>query len=103
MEYRPIVGTELKILSEIEPVDGVHMADMEFSCQFYTSEERPLIVTKEQMIKDSDDGYIALVDTAGMEPGTLRNRMTFDIPDKDFADGYRREIVDVPVGAKLHR
>jgi hypothetical protein len=55
------------------------------------------------MIKDSDDGYIALLDTTDMEPGTLRNRMTFDIPDKDFADGYRREIVDVPVGAKLHR
>ena len=102
-DNRPIIGTEFKVLVEIEPVDEVHMVDMEFTCQFYTKLNDPLMVTKEQMIKVNDDSYIALVDTTGMSAGTLRNRMTVDIPDKDFADGYRREVVDVEAGTKIYR
>lgn len=102
-DNKPIIGTEFKVLVEIEPVDEVHMADMEFTCLFYTRIDYPLTVTKEQMIKVNDDSYIALVDTTGMSPGTLRNRMTVDIPDKDFADGYRREVVDVEAGTKIYR
>lgn len=102
-DNRPIIGTEFKVLVEIEPVDDVHMADMEFTCQFYTRLNNPLEVTKEQMIKVNEDSYIALVDTTGMSAGTLRNRITVDIPDKDFADGYRREVVDVEVGTKIYR
>jgi hypothetical protein len=102
-DNRPIIGTEFKVLIEIEPVDDVRMADMEFTSQFYTRLSNPLTVTKEQMIKVNDDSYIALVDTTGMSAGTLRNRMTIDIPDKDFADGYRREIVDIEAGTKIYR
>lgn len=99
---RPIIGTEFKVLIEIEPVDDVHMADMEFTSLFYTRLYAPLKVTKEQMIKVNNDSYIALVDTTGMKEGALRNRMTVDIPDKDFADGYRREIVDVGAGTRIY-
>lgn len=102
-DNKPIIGTEFKVLVEIEPVDDVHMVDMEFTSQFYTRLNEPLTVTKEQMIKVSDDAYIALVDTTGMSAGALRNRMTVDIPDKDFADGYRREVVDVEAGTKIYR
>lgn len=99
---RPIVGTEFKVLIEIEPVDDVHMADMEFNCRFYTQLNRPKTITKNEMIKVDDNSYIALVDTTGMKDGALRNRMTVDIPDKDFADGYRREVVDVGAGTRIY-
>lgn len=102
MEIKPIIGTEFKVLVEIAPVDDVHMVDMEFTCQFYTKIDAPKTITKEQMIKVSEDSYVALVDTTGMSAGTLRNRMTVDIPDKDFADGYRREVVDVEAGTKIY-
>ena len=102
-DNRPIIGTEFKVLVEIEPVDDVHMEDMELTCQFYTRLDNPLTVTKEQMIKVDADSYIALVDTTGMGAGSLRNRITVDIPDKDFADGYRREIVDIETGIRVYR
>lgn len=102
-DNRPIIGTEFKVLVEIEPVDDVHMAGMEFTCQFYTRLNEPLTVTKEQMIKVNEDSYIALVDTTGMSAGTLRNRITVDIPDKDFADGYRREVTDVSTDVKISK
>ena len=102
-ENKPIVGTEFKILVRVEPIDGVHMEDMEFVCEFYTRLESPFSVKKEEMIKVDADGYIACVDTEGMKPGTLRCRITVDIPDKDFDDQYRREIVDVEIGVKIYR
>lgn len=101
-DNRPIIGTEFKVLVEIEPVDNVRMSDMEFSCRFYTQLNRPKTITKSDMIKVDDNSYIALVDTTGMREGALRNRMTVDIPDKDFADGYRREIVDVGAGTRIY-
>lgn len=101
-ENRPIVGTEFKVLVEIDPVDGVHMTDMEFTCQFYTRQDRPMTISKKRMIKVDDNSYVALVDTTGMSAGVLRNRMTVDIPDKDFDDGYRREIVDVGAGTRIY-
>lgn len=100
-ENRPIVGTEFKILVRVEPIDGVHMEDMEFVCEFYTRIDAPLVVDKANMIKVDADGYIACVDTAGMSPGVLRNRITVEVPDRDFADDYRREITDVSTGIKI--
>lgn len=98
-----IVGAEFKVLVQVEPVDDVHMSQMDFSCSFYTDMASSYEVKKEQMIQLDDDSYIALVDSTGMNPGNLRNRITVDIPDFDFADGYRREIVDVETGVKLMR
>lgn len=98
---KQIVGTEYKVLLRIEPVDGVHMADMEFECMFYTRIQDPFVVKKSEMIKVDADNYIALVNTEGMSAGTLRNRMTVDIPDRDFPDDYRREIVDMVTDIKI--
>lgn len=100
-ENKPIVGTEFKILVRIEPIDGVHMEDMEFVCEFYTRLEAPQAVAKSEMIKVDADSYIALVNTEGMSPGALRNRITVDVPDRDFDDDYRREITDIPTGIKI--
>lgn len=96
-----IVGTECKVLVMVEPIDGVHMSGMEFSCLFYTDVSSPIEIKKDQMIKVDDDSYIALLDTSGFKPGTLRNRMIVDIPDHDFLDGFRREIADMEIDAKI--
>lgn len=102
-ESRPITGTEFKILVRIEPVGGIHMKDMRVSCVFYTRMDAPFTVSKEEMIYVDDDSYIALVDTTGMSSGVLRNRITCEVPDLDFNDGYRTEIVDVETGVTLYR
>lgn len=102
-EQKIIVGTEFKVLLRIEPVDEVHMEDMEFECMFYTRIQEPLVVKKSDMIRVDADSYIALVNTEGMSAGTLRNRMTVDIPDRDFPDDYRREIVDMVTDIKFSK
>ena len=102
-EYKQIIGTEYKIVVRIEPVDGVHMEEMEFTCQFYTRIDAPVIVEKKDMIRVDADSYIALVNTEGMSAGTIRNRMTVDIPDRDFPDDYRREVVDLVTDIKISK
>lgn len=102
IDNRPIVGTEFKVLIEIEPVDNVHMEQMEFQASFYTRIQNPLLIKKEDMLRVNADSYIALVDTTGMSAGALRNRMVVNIPDKDFGDDYRREIVDVGAGTRIY-
>jgi hypothetical protein len=102
-ESRPITGTEFKILVRIEPVGGIHMKDMRVNCVFYTRMDAPFEVSKDDMIYVDDDSYIALVDTSGMSSGVLRNRITCEVPDLDFHDGYRTEIVDVETGVTLYR
>lgn len=102
-ETKQIVGTEYKVLLHIEPVDGVHMEDMEFECMFYTRIQEPFVVKKSEMIRVDADSYIALVNTEGMSAGTLRNRMTVDIPDRDFSDDYRRELLDMVTEIKISK
>lgn len=43
-ENRLIIGTEFKVMINIEPFDGVHMEEMEFECAFYTRINEPLVV-----------------------------------------------------------
>ena len=102
-DVKQIVGTEYKVILHIEPVDGVHMEEMEFECMFYTRIQEPLFVKKSEMIRVDADSYIALVNTEGMSAGTLRNRMTVDIPDRDFPDDYRREIMDMVTDIKISK
>lgn len=102
-ESRPITGTEFKMLVRIEPIGGIHMKDMRVNCVFYTRMDAPFAVSKDEMIYVDDDSYIALVDTSGMSSGVLRNRITCEVPDLDFNDGYRTEITDVETGVTLYR
>lgn len=99
----PITGTEFKILVRIEPVGGIRMKDMRVNCVFYTRMDVQFAVSKDEMIYVDDDSYIALVDTSEMSSGVLRNRITCEVPDLDFDDGYRTEIVDVETGVTLYR
>lgn len=99
-EIKQITGTEYKLLVSVEKEDEVRMANMKVSCKFYT---RSVSTAVDGEVKDGpdDDSRIVTFDTEGMEAGTIRMRMTVDIPDEAFAaeegeeQGYRREIIDM--------
>lgn len=95
-----IIGTELKINVHIDPMDGVHMSECNFICQFFVK-NRMVTIKKENMIKVDDDNYIALVDTAKLETGILTMRIEVDVPDLDFSDGFRKEVDIVCTGITL--
>lgn len=87
-----LTGTELKINLHMEPMGEIHLSGCEFSLQAYAT-GRGYEIRKEQCIQVDDDNYIVLVDTAKTGAGAIKLKMTIDLPDADFNDGKRREVL----------
>ena len=94
---------EYKINVHAEPIDGLSMAKYEFECQFYTRSNKVVTIPKIEMKKSEVDGieddnnYIAILDSEKikrLEKGSLKMKFVAHIPDSDFSDGFRTEIVD---------
>jgi hypothetical protein len=97
-----IIGTEIKININVEPIDDIHLSECDFTATFYANSEKSLVINKEQMIKKDEDNYVALVDSEILGKGLVRLRLEVQIPDKDFPDGYRKEIGVICTGVIIH-
>lgn len=99
-----VLGTELKINVHVEPIDGYHMSDYDFECQFYVYTNKCVVVSKADMKQIDGDNYVALItsDLANkIGRGTIKMRITAHIPDSDFPDGLRTEIAEVCTGVVI--
>lgn len=97
------VGTELKINVHVEPIDGFHMSDYDFSCRFCIYTNRYVELGKEEMIKVDDDNYIACIDSGQLGAGLVMMRITARIPDADFPDGLRTEVETVSTEVRISK
>ena len=89
-----ILGTEFKMNVHLEPLDGYHMADYDFECEFYVYTNRKVVIPKSRMKKVDDDNYLAIIETADalrIGRGRIKVEITAYIPDADFSDGFRTE------------
>lgn len=93
MKHIVRVGTEVKINVHLERMGEVTMDNYEWSAEVYTIATKVVKVSKGEAIRVDEDNYVVTVDTAKTGVGGLRMRVTADVPDGDFADGLRREIV----------
>lgn len=91
-------GTELKVNVHIDEVDGIKMSDMDFTCTFFIYPQRNEIIEKSSMVKADEENYVAIVDSSKLGKGLIQCKIAVDIPDSDFPDGFRKEIVTVPTG-----
>lgn len=97
------LGTEFKINVHVEPIDGLHMSDYDFTCRFYIYTNRNVEISKSEMIRVDDDNYIACIDSSKLGVGTIMMRITAQIPDADFPDGLRTEIETISTGLVISR
>lgn len=93
------LGTEFKINVHVEPIDGYHMSDYEFECMLYTYTNNGVIYKNdhESVKKTDDDNYRICViseDSLKLGRGTVKLKFTAHIPDSDYSDGYRTEILN---------
>lgn len=95
------VGTKFKINVHVEPIDGYTMDDYGFTCLFYIYANRYVEVKKEDMVRLDESNYVACIDSSKLGVGLVRMRITADIPDADFPDGYRTEVEDVSTGITI--
>lgn len=108
------LGTELKLNLHIEPiiVPGdtlhkdvtLHMDDYDFTVWVYASSiKKAIVIPKRQCIRVDRDNRIMRVDTAALGTGVVTCKVEAQIPDKNFKDELRTEVVQINTGLIIVR
>lgn len=101
LEQPLFLGTGLKLNIHIEPMGEMTMDDYNFEVEIYCSSKRAITVKKQDAIRNDENNYIVLVDTNIVGSGTLKCKVTAYIPDGDFEDHLRTEIVIIDTGINI--
>lgn len=96
-----VLGSQLKINVNVQPIGEIHLSSCNFFCTFFINPNKSIKIPKEDMIKVDDDNYIALIDTIALGIGSIKMTIEIDIPDKDFSNGFRKEIDTVCTGVTV--
>lgn len=86
------LGTELKLNISIAPIDGFTMDEYDFNVDVYCSTSRVLSFAKKEAIRLDENNYVVCVDTFQIGAGSLKCKVTAQIPDGDFPDDKRTEV-----------
>ena len=65
----------------------------DFVVEVYCSNQKVLNIPKSQAIRVDEENYVVLVDTKVIGTGRIKCKVTAQIPDADFSDSYRTEVV----------
>lgn len=95
------LGTELKLNVNIEPMGDISMDDYDWSVEVYCSTKKTVVVKKEEAIRIDKDNYVVLVDSAELGAGDLKCKVTAFIPDLDFPDTLRTEVMIIDTGIDI--
>lgn len=102
MSNKVFIGTELKLNLYFEPIGNTRMRDYEFKVEAYcTTPEEGITLNEEDIKILDDDNCNILINTAAVGIGTLKIKITAYVPDLDFEDQERTEVVCVNTGIKI--
>lgn len=97
---------EYKLNIHVEPLDGLHMSDYNFACQIYCLPKKFVEVKKGdiEFIKVDEDNYLLLltdriIRTIGK--GRIMIKFIAEIPDSDFPDKHRTEVVELETDIEI--
>ena len=75
-----------------EPIEGLNMEDYSFEVEVFSSSSKRLRLKKEELIRDSENTYIAAIHSPDLGVGPVRCRVIARIPDNKFEGGERVDI-----------
>lgn len=101
--FKPFIGTELKLNIHIDPLGELTMDDYDFTVEVYCTVKKALVINKADAIRIDENNYIVLVDSAIIGAGDVKCKVTAHIPDFDFPDTIRTEIVGIDTGIEVIR
>lgn len=100
-DNNPFLGTELKLNLNIEPLGKITMDDYDFYVDVYCSPKNTITFKKEELIRVDNSNYIILIDSAKIGAGEIKCKVTAYIPDADFDDGLRTEVIGIETGINI--
>lgn len=98
---RCYLGTELKLNLSIDPIGSAHMSSYDFVVDVFCNPTKSLMIEKAKANKVDDDNYILCIDSNAIGKGKVKVKVTAYIPDTDFEDGSRTEIMIVDTGISI--
>lgn len=103
MNNKVNIGSEIKLKLEVEPIGTLHLAQYSYTIEAYTTSNKSITISSSNIkVPSSTSDYILiLIDTTDLGVGLLHLKMTAQIPDSDFADGYRTEICKINTGISI--
>lgn len=86
------IGTGLKFNVSMNPIDGYHLANVDFKVEVFSSMGgKTMSIPKSNAMRMDDDNYIICVDSAEIGLGKYYLTLFAYIPDADFPSGIRAE------------
>lgn len=89
------LGTEVKLNIHIEPIDGVDIDDYDYITEVYCHPKKSIVIQKSDTMRVDNENYVVRIDTNVLGVGKIICKVTAYIPDGDFPDGLRTEIVAI--------
>jgi hypothetical protein len=88
-----VEGTIKKLVVTIEPIGNITLSQCDFRAIFSTYGHTPIVIDKRDAVKQSDDSYMFVVDTAKVGHGELDCQLVVWIPDADVPGMLRPEVL----------
>ena len=90
------LGADFSVAVNAEPLSGMTMDEYGFEVEIWSSTRmRSVKFTRQQLARDSENSYIASLNSADIGLGSVRVRMIAQIPDGKFDDSTRTDIDEV--------
>lgn len=96
-EVTVALGSETKIEFTVDMPDKLTLADVDFTGKVINvdDKDKALDFTKEECIMvDEGASYVVLIDTETLGVGSLMLKLTVQIPDTDFPNDTRKQVVN---------
>lgn len=97
------LGSQTKILIAATLPDDLTMAEVDFAVVVYNDDKKnkQISYAKTDCILTDEGDYVVLVDTDKLGVGDVMVKATFFIPDADFPDGKRKDVVRINPNMKI--
>lgn len=76
-------------------MNGITMDSYDFNVEAYCTRRRSLYISKQDTIRIDDSNYVVRIDTSEIGVGDLKLLIKALIPDEDFDDKVRTEVIVV--------
>ena len=97
------IGSQIKILIAASLPDNLTLFDVDFDVVVYNDDKKDQQkrYKKTECILTDDYDYVVLVDSDELGVGTYMVKLTVYIPDTDFPDGHRKEVIRINPNVKV--
>ena len=101
-----IKGSDFKLNLNIDKIEGKGMHDYDFYVELYTSNSKPYILKKEDLISlidDKGENVILPIESSKLGTGKLTVRVIVTLDDADFLNDKRTEIIVINTGIEIKK